>query len=156
MIIQSALDWALRNKITPEVIAEVYNDPSFTYTDPVHEHNERRVRGPWCLVIDPNGVILSVLPSAQAQVPYPEIDDIKVPVAKGGKGGSLYPTDFDEVRKLLVKRGYRVEDSKGGHKLVMKGEEVVYSMPSTPSDYRGIKNALADMKKVGIDLKREP
>jgi len=157
MIIQSALDWAIRKKIPPEVIAHVYTDPEYTYTDPVHEQNERRVKGDWCLVIDPDGVILSILPAESAQIPIEEVTDISIPKAKGGRGGNLYPTSFGELIEILTERGYPVEDSGSGHKSVYDKDDhsrLVYVLPSSASDYRSLRNGIAGLKKAGVDIKR--
>jgi hypothetical protein len=157
MIIQSAMDWAIRRKIPPEVIAHVYTKPEYTYTDPVHEENERRVRDDWCLVVDPEGVILSIIPAESAQLPIEEVKDIKLPKAKGGKGGNLYPTSFGELIALLKERGYRVEDSGSGHKNIYDCDDhsrLVYVLPSSASDYRSLRNGIAGLKKSGVYIRR--
>jgi hypothetical protein len=157
MMIQAAMDWAMRNKIPPEVIAHVYTEPEYTYTDPVHEHNERRVRGDWCLVVDPDGVILSILPADQAQLPIEEVKDISLPRARGGKGGNLYPTSYSELVTILIERGYHIEDSGSGHKNIYDRDDhsrLVYVLPSSASDYRSLRNGIAGLKRAGIDIKR--
>jgi len=157
MILKSAMDWAIRKKIPPEVIAHMYTDPEYTYTDPVHEQNERRVSGDWCLIVDPDGVILSILHAKDAQLPVEKIKNISIPKASGGKGGNLYPTSFSELVSLLEERGYLVENSGSGHKNVYDRDDhsrLIYVLPSSASDYRSLRNGIAALKKAGVDIKR--
>ncbi|WP_329020421.1 hypothetical protein [Streptomyces sp. NBC_01601] len=77
--------------------------------------------------------------------------------------------DLDRLRKEIAKQGFRVQRTKKNHYMVFRpienaeadqpnkkdeGEtvswEFVTTLPSTPSEYKGLKNAKADLKRAGF------
>lgn len=63
-------------------------------------------------------------------------------------GGSK---DTRQLLRKLERQGFRVRMTGGGHYGVSKGDSREIFMPATPSDHRGIKNTLADLKRIGFD-----
>lgn len=53
--------------------------------------------------------------------------------------------------KLLMRQGFDVQRTKGRHYLIRKRGAFVTVLPSTPSDHRGRKNALAALRRAGFD-----
>ncbi|MER6123296.1 hypothetical protein ACWDBD_41010 [Streptomyces sp. NPDC001118] len=77
--------------------------------------------------------------------------------------------DLEKLRERIAKSGYRVKRTKKNHWMVFRpveneeapkpGKEAdeetvkwvfVTTLPSTPSEYRGLKNAKADLKRAGF------
>lgn len=77
-----------------------------------------------------------------------------IPKAKGTGGGSRMPANYSEIVDLLRTRGYTVETAKGGHQVIKHNGKTIFSMASSPSDHRAVKNLVTDLKKMGIDLRR--
>ena len=51
----------------------------------------------------------------------------------------------------LERAGYAVRKTKGGHWVVrVAGRNVV--MPSSPSDWRSMRNARAELRRAGVEL----
>lgn len=74
--------------------------------------------------------------------------------------------DLNQLRKRAEKQGFRFIETKSSHYKVFlvvseataTQEEVlkfVTTMPSTPSEYRGLKNAKADLKRFGFVYETE-
>lgn len=154
MIIKGAMDWAARHHVPPSVIAQAYRDPEYSYSDPIHAGYIRKVRGEYCLVVDKNGVILSILPAHQAALPIEKTSAIRLPKAKGGKQGNVFPTSFKEISDILTNMGYEVRKLKGGHQGVYSDDHLIYTLPSSSSDYHALKNAISGLRHVGIDVKK--
>ena len=76
--------------------------------------------------------------------------------------------DLDQLRKDIAKHGFDVRRTKKNHFMVFRPVETepqpgkkkgteetvrwvfVTTLPSTPSEYRGLKNSLADLKRAGF------
>ncbi|MFD4526634.1 hypothetical protein ACFWP7_22415 [Streptomyces sp. NPDC058470] len=69
--------------------------------------------------------------------------------------------DLNQLKKKAAKQGFRFIETKNSHYKVYlvvaeatdaKDEELTFvtTMPSTPSEYRGLKNAKADLKRFGF------
>jgi hypothetical protein len=74
--------------------------------------------------------------------------------------------DLNQMKKKAEKQGFRFIETKSSHYRVFlvvseataTQEEVltfVTTMPSTPSEYRGLKNAKADLKRFGFVYETE-
>ena len=59
--------------------------------------------------------------------------------------------DLRKIAKALREQGFDVEISKRGHMLVSKDGHVVAVFAGTPSDWRSMKNSIADAKRAGFD-----
>lgn len=67
------------------------------------------------------------------------------------------PSD-KSIRRLIAEieaAGGRVTRAKSGHWKVYVGSRLVTSLPSTPSDWRGLLNARANLRRRGIQLRRD-
>ena len=154
MIIRGAMNWAARHNVPPSVIAKAYTDPEYTYSDPVHSGYTRKVRGEHCLVVDQNGVILSILPADQAALPIEKTDAIRLPKARGGKQGNVFPTSYKEIVHVIKGMGYEIKKLGSGHQGVYSDGKLIYTLPSSSSDYRSLKNAISSLNKMGIDVRK--
>ena len=59
--------------------------------------------------------------------------------------------DLDTMLRSVASQGARLERTASGHIRVITSSGSII-VPSTPSDSRGIKNARADMRRIGINL----
>lgn len=71
------------------------------------------------------------------------------PKAKGGRGGSQGPADTKELLKALEASGCTIEKTNGGHIRVTKNGKTII-LPSSASDWRSLKNSLAQARKDGM------
>ncbi|WP_439681490.1 hypothetical protein [Embleya sp. MST-111070] len=58
--------------------------------------------------------------------------------------------DINKLLRALKKQDFRIERASNHHK-VYKGKQLVVVLAATPSDHRGILNALAILKKAGFE-----
>lgn len=58
--------------------------------------------------------------------------------------------DIRQLIKKLEDQGFEVTRSKNGHYAVRKDGRRVGTLASTPSDPRGTKNAIAQLKRAGF------
>ncbi len=71
------------------------------------------------------------------------------PKAKGGRGGSQGPADLKDLLKALETSGCKIEKTGSGHIRVTKdGKSII--LPSTASDWRSLKNSLAQVRRDGM------
>lgn len=65
-----------------------------------------------------------------------------------------------EVKQLLnalKKQGFTYEQTSGNHIAVFKDGVRIYTMPSTPSDFRSLRNSRAELAQYGfVDPKKPP
>ena len=71
--------------------------------------------------------------------------------------GSLHLSQINnrEVRKtarLFIKAGCSLSFTGSGHVAVRKGERLVTVLPRSPSDHRGLLNAISDARKNGVSV----
>ncbi|QHB37398.1 hypothetical protein I5G58_gp096 [Mycobacterium phage BirdsNest] len=76
-----------------------------------------------------------------------------VPGTGGGKRGTH--KDVRELLRRIEEAGGEVRPSrsKTGHWKVYKAGVLIGSLAGTPSDWRGLKNALAQLRRAGLDIK---
>lgn len=73
----------------------------------------------------------------------------------GSKAGRLARCSDRETRKLLDAcraAGARVEASRNGHYKVYWRGQFAATIASTPSEYRGRKNDIANLRRVGVPI----
>lgn len=58
--------------------------------------------------------------------------------------------DMKKLTKALEDQGFRVRISKRGHILVFNTKGLVATFSGTPSDWRSLKNSMADLKRAGF------
>lgn len=70
------------------------------------------------------------------------------------QGSNLSPNDLPEshrqIGKWAVENGWSLQRSAGGHNIFRSPEGRPYFASATPSDYRGTKNMLADLYRMGL------
>jgi hypothetical protein len=71
------------------------------------------------------------------------------PKAKGGRGGSQAPTDIRALLKALEASGCKIEKTGSGHIKVTRDGKTI-TLPSTASDWRSLKNSVAQARKDGL------
>ena len=57
--------------------------------------------------------------------------------------------DIDDLVRWLREHGYRIEKTGKGHYKVFAPNRVVI-MPSSPSDWRSVKNTVSDLRRAGV------
>lgn len=72
-----------------------------------------------------------------------------IPKAKGGRGGRSAPTSIKDLLKALKARGCTVSTTGSGHYQVKKNGKTI-TIPSTVSDARSVKNAVAQLRRDGV------
>ena len=67
--------------------------------------------------------------------------------------------EIRRITKALIAQGFEVDHCAKGHTRVYKDGEFVTTTASTPSDFRGRRNFVADLRRAGfiwpVDSKRD-
>lgn len=58
--------------------------------------------------------------------------------------------DLKKIAKALKEQGFEVEVTKRGHMIVLRDGRQVATFSGTPSDWRSLKNSLADARRAGF------
>lgn len=58
--------------------------------------------------------------------------------------------DLRKIAKALTKQGFDVEVTRKGHLIVSRDGRAVAVFSGTPSDWRSMKNSLADARRAGF------
>lgn len=116
-------------------------------------HRERRVSGTTEVIVGsgPNNPIIA-LHERDVATGAPETlndDHLSIPKAKGGRGGSTAPTTTNDLVSALKAAGCEVEVNGSGHLKVTK-DGVALTVPSTPSDWRSLRNTIALARNRGL------
>lgn len=63
--------------------------------------------------------------------------------------------DYEAVIKEAVRQGFKAEKTGRGNKLMLLSPDGVGKVrcAATPSDYRGMKNLIAELRKLGFEWK---
>lgn len=72
---------------------------------------------------------------------------------KGGSGGHWPSTWEDLLKRVEQRAGWAIAPTGGGHIVVLHNGKQMTSIPSTPSEYRGLMNACLQIKRAGLDLR---
>jgi len=59
--------------------------------------------------------------------------------------------DLKKIAKALEAQGFTTEETKRGHLMVFRDGRLVATFSGTPSDWRSMKNSLADAKRAGFE-----
>lgn len=66
-------------------------------------------------------------------------------------------SEWADVRAALESAGFEVRMLQSGHYGVFRGKARVYTMPFSPSDWRGYRNTCAQIKRLlGVEIRQRP
>lgn len=60
--------------------------------------------------------------------------------------------EWKKLRQSLEAQGLRVELNKRSRWKVYRGSAYITTLPCTPSDHRGIRNKLSELRKRGVEV----
>ncbi len=68
-----------------------------------------------------------------------------------GKGRATMQKEIREIVEEAQRQGWRVRPLKSGHVLLLAPDgKSTATLPGTPSDWRSLKNAIAEMRRAGF------
>lgn len=141
----------IKTVATFEAISDAYFRPE--WTAPLENGRERRAHGEMQIIVDPNGDAPVIwFGEREVATGKPEILQKVtngIAKAKGGRGGSTGPTSVNSLLELLRKGGCTIERAGSGHIKVAKNGRTL-TLPSTASDWRSLRNTLAEAKRQGL------
>lgn len=140
---------------------------SFTQTDELDRATGQpipgRVRvsahGVSAIISEPGAVVIGFVDATEAQtrpMEAPRAASRPRRAYKPGKARRRGPKDVPELLAWLRADGYTEGPTAGsGHRTILRGEQVVYTLPSTASDNRSFANCVADLRRLtGLELRR--
>ena len=153
-LVPDAREWAGRIGADEEAIADVCTAPEEEWLSENAEVFYVIGDGLGLTVSTYDGAVLAVRrASAMDRFRPRERSEVRVPRGRGGSGRS-YPQDAEELRQLLVERGFSVDVAQSGHRRVsLDGSSV--NISSTPSDYRTVLNEAKKIERhFGVSLRK--
>lgn len=150
---------AVREQITSiamlELITKAYNEPDWVApADRKTSEGKPRERRSYQgveIIVGEHGDVIAFHERDVAEGPPEILQPVKraMPKAKGTGGGSRGPSTQEALLAELRKAGCDVSQTGSGHIRVTKGEGSLV-LPSSASDWRSLKNAVADARKLGL------
>ena len=58
--------------------------------------------------------------------------------------------DVDQLVKAATKQGFTVQRSRKGHPMFYKDGKLAATCSGTPSDFRSLRNTIADLRRAGF------
>lgn len=140
-----------------KAVLEAYHNPQWTAAVPNNPALEKRSAGGVLLKVGRNtGVVVFVGTSDQSSDAPECLRERTAPRStKRGGSGSGMPTSYDELADRLVDLGCTVDRSGGRHVTVTLPSGKRRSLPRKAGDWRGVRNAVAQFKADGLDLRRD-
>lgn len=137
---------------TVEAISRAYHRPEWVAV--LEDDRERRVHGRMEIIVGTNANKPVLFFKEREEVGTGDAEILQetkkaVPRAKGGRGGSQGPSDYRGLIDRLKATGCTVEWTGGGHLKVAKNGRSV-TLPATASDWRSLKNSIAQAKREGL------
>ena len=153
-LVPDAREWAGRIGADEEAIADVCTAPEEEWLSENAEVFYVIGDGLGLTVSTYDGAVLAVRrASAMDRFRPRERSEVRVPRGRGGSGRS-YPQDAEELRQLLVERGFSVDVAQSGHRRVSRDGSSV-NISSTPSDYRTVLNEAKKIERhFGVSLRK--
>jgi hypothetical protein len=143
----------IKDVATYEAIAKAYYEPQVV-SPAVEPGRERRTYEDMEIIVAKGGTYPVIWFKRRAEVgagPSQLLAEKPkaTPKAKGGRGGSQGPTDLKALLKALEASGCKIERTGSGHIKVTRDGKTM-TLPSTASDWRSLKNSLAQARKDGM------
>lgn len=142
----------IKDFATLEAITKAYFEPQIV-SPAVEPGRERRTYEDMEIIVAQNGTQPVIWFKAREVATGPsELLAEKpksTPKAKGGRGGSQAPTDIKALLKALEASGCKIEKTGSGHIKVTRDGKTI-TLPSTASDWRSLKNSVAQARKDGL------
>src|SRR5699024_4572106 len=153
-LVPDAREWAGRIGADEEAIADVCTAPEEEWLSENAEVFYVIGDGLGLTVSTYDGAVLAVRrASAMDRFRPRERSEVRVPRGRGGSGRS-YPQDAEELRQLLVERGFSVDVAQSGHRRVSQDGSSV-NISSTPSDHRTVLNEAKKIERhFGVSLRK--
>lgn len=153
-LVPDAREWAGRIGADEEAIADVCTAPEEEWLSENAEVFYVIGDGLGLTVSTYDGAVLAVRrASAMDRFRPRERSEVRVPRGRGGSGRS-YPQDAEELRQLLVERGFSVDVAQSGHRRVSRDGSSV-NISSTPSDHRTVLNEAKKIERhFGVSLRK--
>lgn len=153
-LVPDAREWASRIGADEEAIADVCTAPEEEWLSENAEVFYVIGDGLGLTVSTYDGAVLAVRrASAMDRFRPHERPEVRVPRGRGGSGRS-YPQDAEELRQLLVERGFSVDVAQSGHRRVSRDGSSV-NISSTPSDHRTVLNEAKKIERhFGVSLRK--
>lgn len=153
-LVPDAREWAGRLGADEDAIADVCTTPEEEWLSENAEVFYVIGDGLGLTVSTYDGAVLAVRrASAMDRFRPRERSEVRVPRGRGGSGRS-YPQDAEELRQLLVERGFSVDVAQSGHRRVSRDGSSV-NISSTPSDYRTVLNEAKKIERhFGVSLRK--
>lgn len=155
-------------EVTREVRAEIatmeqlrdvlaaYHTPQWTVAMPSQPGWEKRSARGCLIIVDPDGVVVFIGTADQSNAAPESLRERSAPKStrRGGCGTTL-PTSYAEVIDRLRELGCEVDTSSARHVSVTLPNGERRTLPKTTSDWRAVKNTVAQFRADGLDLRRK-
>ena len=141
-------------------ILNTYYHPEIRHAgDPTHHPGrEVRIKGRVHIVVDAD-VIIAVgrYEPAAPLAESPVIGDIRQRHRRRGRGGqgTLVPTTVDELIRRIEAAGGEVEESDRHYLVTIPEGARRVPVPKNPRDWRSIRNSVAQLRRLGLDVRRD-
>jgi hypothetical protein len=125
-------------------------DPTTVSTDTL---TERRRRGDLTVVVRYNEALPPIVLGVYMHLPLDGPPERSGPGGVKGSHKRNTPTTMRALRRAILAAGCRLEPGGSSHEKVISPEgRVISSLSNTPSDHRTIPNAVAELRRKGVDI----
>lgn len=141
--------------LTPEAVAAMADDPAYTSPDSMGRAMEH-CKGGYKALVPHNSPHVVIGVSEVREWGEDSTGPIRTPSAKSGGPGRRMPGNLRELTDALTAHGFRI-DLNHPHPQATHPRHPgkVFVIPSTPSDYRSLRNLIAGLRRdFGIDITR--
>lgn len=155
----STYTWAEAKGITDQIgeLARAYGAGSggiTSHPDPHGNDRFRVLRDGLYVIVSPTGIILACGRMAQPAAIAPQSAKPSGP-KQSRPAASRGPATWGELEEWLTEEGCTITGLGSGHRAVIRDGERIAVVPSTPSEYRGLMNAVADIRRrTGLKLRK--
>lgn len=140
-----------------KAVVEAYHRPQWTAAVPNDPELEKRSADGVLLKVRVDTGVVVFVGTSDTPGGAPEcLRERTAPKStKRGGSGSGMPTSYDELADRLVELGCTVDRSGGRHVTVTLPSGKRRSLPRKSGDWRGVRNAVAQFKADGLDVRRD-
>lgn len=149
-----AVDSADIYGLTAEQVEQVARHPQAVLVDPTTVGRgaltERRTRGDVTVIVRYDEGLEPVILGVYLRLPLDVSYRASAPGAGGG--GRAAPNTMRALRRAVVEAGCTIKPGGVHDKVLSPDGRFLTSLPRTPSDYRSIPNAVAQLRRKGVDI----